>query len=335
MRVAVIGYGYWGKNLTRVFSQSKNFELACICEVDEGKLSSAKKLYANVKLVRQLNEIPEDVGAVAIATPTSSHFELAHHFLTKNVHVLVSKPFTKNLRETHTLMELAEKNSLVAFCDYTFVFNSAVKKFKEILPKIGNPFFVVAQRLNLGLYQPDVNVIHDLLPHDLSILLYLFESKVQSVQAFASKVAGLPQEDLAHCNITLESGMRALVTVSWLSPFKIRQFIAVGSQGMLSYDDTAVAEKVKFYDHGLHLKDLTSADSLSSYTSRISYRSGDLFSPAISPAEALATELDEFHRCISDKNKRAFYHQFNMNVMQGLEMTFDSLNQVMKDKISG
>jgi predicted dehydrogenase len=319
LKSAVIGYGYWGANISRVISQNEHFSLDLICDVNRNSLNKGRKAHPHCRIVGDFRQIPDEIEVVAIVTPTSSHYELAKYFLEKNKHVLVAKPLTKTLNEAEHLYRLAKSADRVLFVDHTFVFHPAVRTLKTMLPKIGRPYFTLSQRLNLGLYQPDVNVIYDLMPHDLSILAYLFETEIFPTHAYATAAAGLPQEDLAHCSFVSPRGLEGLITVSWLSPSKIRQFTIVGSNGILSYNDVEVAEKIKYYDRGVDIKDLTNRTSLTAYTSRISYRTGDLYSPAIPNFEALEFEVVEFYNAISNANVQDAYNELNMNTMISLD----------------
>jgi predicted dehydrogenase len=319
LKSAVIGYGYWGANISRVISQNEHFSLDLICDLNQHSLNKALRPHPHCRVVGDFRKIADEIEVIAIATPTSSHYELAKYFLEKKKHVLVAKPLSKTLHEAEYLYQLAKSVGRVLFVDHTFVFHPAVRILKTMLPKIGCPFFVLSQRLNLGLYQPDVNVIYDLMPHDLSIVAYLFETEISPTHAYATAAAGLPQEDLAHCSFVSPRGLEGLITVSWLSPSKIRQFIIVGSNGVLLYDDVAVTEKIKYYDRGIDIKDLTNETSLRAYTSRISYRTGDLYSPAIPNSEALEFEIVEFYNAISNAAVRHSYNELNMKTMVSLD----------------
>ena len=265
-QAAVVGHGYWGKNIARVFNSSSDFSLNCICDVSDSARAKAAKLYPNTLTVSRLEDIPAEVDTVAIITPVGLHYPLAKRFLSEGRNVLVTKPSTKTAAETEELLNIAEKNGATFFVDNTFVFNPAVRILKSLLPRIGTPYFVLSQRLNLGLFQSDVNVIMDLMPHDVAIISYLFDTTISSATTSALHVAGLPQADLAHTTFKMSNGVRGLVTATWLAPAKVRQFFVVGSEGMLSYDDVAVSEKVRFYDKGISLDNTTDADSLAAYT---------------------------------------------------------------------
>lgn len=320
LKTALIGYGYWGQNIARVLFQSPAFKLEYICDSRQTALEKASRLYPTVTTVREVSQLPADVEVVAIITPASTHYELAKLFLESGKHVLLTKPFVKSFCQAEDLIRVANSNNVTCFVDHTFVFHPAVRKMKELLPRIGTPYFISGQRLNLGLYQADVNVIYDLLPHDLSIISYLFEEPLLNASTKAFKTAGLPQEDLAHCSFGLNSGVKALVTVSWLSPAKVRQFFIVGSKGMLLYDDTAVTEKVKLFDRGISVNSVSDIERCEDYTSRISYRNGDLFCPQIASYEALGFEMEEFSRAINDIEIRHKYTKLNLDIMESLEL---------------
>ncbi len=318
MKVALIGYGYWGKNIARNFSLSSDFKLHTICDLSLDNLNLAKKMFPSVNITDDYTTISDEVDVVAPIVPVGQHFFFANYFLDRGKHVLLTKPFTKSYEESIKLIDKAEKNNLTVFADHTFIFNPAVRKMKEILPKVGTPYLVLSSRLNLGLYQPDVNVIYDLMPHDLSIISYLFDEDIQHATSSSFSAAGMPHEDFAQAKIELTNDIRAFVTVSWLSPYKIRDFIIVGSDGMISYDDNQVAEKIKFYDRGVDLKDLQSGHSKAGYTARISYKSGDSYSPAIEATEALKFEMSEFFKAINDPSVRDYYNRITLRTMNAL-----------------
>lgn len=326
MKVALLGYGYWGKNIARNFSLSSKFELHTICDLDKKNLEMAKKMFPSVNVTDDFKQISDDVDVVAPIVPVDHHYFFADYFLEKGKHVLLTKPFTKKIDETIKLIEKADRKGLTIFADHTFIFNPAVRKMKEMLPKIGTPYIVLSSRLNLGLYQPDVNVVYDLMPHDLSIISYLFDGNIKTATTNSFSAAGLPHEDFAHSSIEYDNNVKAFVTVSWLSPYKIRDFIIVGSEGMISYDDNQVTEKIKFYNRGVDLKDLQAGSSEIGYTARISYKSGDSISPAIEGTEALKLEMDEFYKAIHDPQIRHYYNQITMRTMRALSLVIDAQN---------
>jgi predicted dehydrogenase len=329
LKVAIIGHGYWGKNIARNFAQSENFSLEVICDINEEALKKAKKLYPGVRVIKDYRDMPEDIDVVAPIVKVENHYKIADYFLDQKKHVLLTKPFTKTYEEALSLISKADRLGLTVFADHTFIFNPAVRKLKEMLPKVGNPYLVMSSRLNLGLYQPDVNVIYDLMPHDISILHYIFDTDIVNANSCAFHASGFPQEDFAQTNLEFNNGLRAFITVSWLSPYKIRDFIIIGDKGMLSYDDNQVVEKIKFYDKGVEAIQKPGSKNLE-YTSRISYRSGDLYAPAITNIEALAFEFDEFHEAIFNKEKREYYNRITLQTMKTLEHAVNANGQDIK-----
>ena len=317
--VAVIGHGYWGRNIARVFNSSPDFSLKCVCDCSPPALAEARALYPAAVAVPNIDEIPADINVVAVITPVGERLSIAERFLNAGKHVLVTKPSTLRAIETDSLIALAERKGVAFFVDNTFVFNPAVIALKNILPKIGKPYFTVSQRMNLGRFQSDMNVIFDLMPHDVAILSYLFEANVTQANTTAVHSAGLPQEDLAHSTFLLDNNVHGLVTVSWLAPMKVRKLFVVGQDGMLTYDDVAVSEKVCFYDKGLRVDADTPPDPANLYTARISYRAGDMYSPAIANREALEIEMGEFAQAIRDEKVRRSYNKLNSLIMRNLE----------------
>jgi predicted dehydrogenase len=305
-----------------------HFRLEAICDASERALKSARILYPSAQLLSDHRELNDSVDIVAIMTPADTHYPLAKEFLLRGKHVLVTKPFTRCSREAKELVDLAQERGRTLFVDHTFIFNPAVRKVKELLPKIGKPYFLLSNRLNLGLYQPDVNVIFDLMPHDLSILCYLFEEEIVSASGSSFRAAGLPKEDLAQTSFSLKSGLSGYISTSWLFPSKVRQLYIVGSKGMLLYDDVEVTEKVRFYDRGISVEDLDQMKGGDQrYTTLISYRNGDLYSPAIQNTEALAFEMEELYRAVLDEKVRAYYENLNLSIMKSLDCVVAGMNR--------
>lgn len=315
----MIGYGYWGKNIARVLATSPGFELSAVCDRKAQCLNQAARNHPGVQLLDDLEKIGPEVDVVAILTEAKSHFTLAQRFLRQKKHVLVTKPFTSSAAEAADLFQIAADNGVTVFADHTYVFHPAIQAMKRLLPRIGKPHFVHSQRLNLGLFQPDVNVIQDLTPHDVSIICYLLDTKITQARTFAFRTAGLPQEDTGHSTFVTESGVPGLIAVSWLSPFKVRQLDLIGSAGMLHFDDAASSEKLRLYDKGIEMGEDTQFNTGEPYCSRISYRTGDLYSPAIPNVETLAVEMVEFRKAIENETVRQSYNHLTLRVMQSLE----------------
>lgn len=328
IRIAVIGFGYWGKNIARVLRSCPDFSLTAICDTTEKARARARALYPDIRVTDSLQSCEESFDAVAIVTPVGTHLSLSQEYLSKGKHVLMSKPCCTSFQDARNIFDLSTKYDRCLFVDHTFVFNPAVRALKELLPRIGKPLYISSQRLNLGLFQNDVNVIWDLMPHDLSIISYLLQKKLSSAQTFAYRTAALPQEDTAHSSFMLEDGTPGAITVSWLAPAKIRELLIIGQDGMLSYDDVAVAAKVKLYTSGISFSEEDIKKDRSSYAAKVNYRVGDLFSPAISTAEALEFEMTEFAAAIHVPTKRAFYSNLALDTMRGLQVVVDGMTRL-------
>ncbi len=294
---AIIGYGYWGPNLARAASESGLFSIEVIADQSAPALERAARRHPGARLVRNWREAIAEPGvdAVLIATPVSSHFEIALAALREGKHVLVEKPMTDDIATAARLVEEAARRCLVLMVDHTFVYTGAVRKIADLMTagEIGSVHYYDSTRVNLGLFQSDVNVIWDLAVHDFSIMDHLIEA--QPVAISASGAGFLPDgpESMAHLSVFFDNGAMAHLNVSWLAPVKIRQTVIGGSRRMVIYDDMQTSEKVKVYDRGVSL-----VPEPASREQRISYRIGDMFAPAISAKEALVTEMEEFARCI-------------------------------------
>lgn len=305
LKVAVIGAGYWGKNLIRNCIASKEVELAMICDLREAALDWARKNYPAVLCVQDAMEAfnSPDIRAVLIATPVGSHFGLAKRALLSGKHVFVEKPMTETAEQSLELIDLAKNKGLVLHVDHTFVYTGAVRKIKEIINsgELGELRYFDSERLNLGLIQPDVNVIYDLAVHDLSILNYITNEKPSSVRAFANayvtKKRERAVEEMAHINLEYPSGFMAHIHVGWLSPVKFRKMLIGGDKKMIVYNDMEPSEKIKIYNHGVELdfSQETPDDPI--------YRSGDILIPKLDNTEALLLEINHFAECIGENKE--------------------------------
>jgi len=252
MKIAVIGYGYWGPNLVRNFSWAPNAQVKYVCDLDEKQLARVKGMFPNVeKTTTNLQEVLDDpqVEAVAISTPVRTHFPLAKAALLKGKHVMVEKPMTDSVAQAKELVKLADDKGLTLMTDHTFLYTGAVRKIKALIDSgdLGELYYFDSMRVNLGLFQSDVNVIWDLAPHDLSIMLYLINKKPTAVSATGvAHVAGQP-ENIAYMNVFFQDNTIAHFNVNWLNPVKVRQILIGGSKKMVLYDDMNNAEKVKVY----------------------------------------------------------------------------------------
>ncbi|HXG37244.1 MAG TPA: Gfo/Idh/MocA family oxidoreductase [Bacteroidota bacterium] len=317
--IAVIGYGYWGPNLIRNFQEVGGFGPIVCCDVNEQRLARAKSRNPNIQVTKEYREVLSNptIDAVAIATPVGTHYELARAALNAGKHVLIEKPMCMNTAQAEELVSLASKQGVVLMVDHVFVYNPAVEKMKEIVAsgKLGKLFYIDSVRINLGLFQHDVNVVWDLAPHDLSIVDYLIGKLPKSVAAFGSVHANHDIEDVAYLNIDFGDGLVANFHVNWLSPVKVRHMIIGGSQRSLIYNDLDSSEKVKVYDRGIDVANSTEERR----AVLISYRSGDVWSPKLSSEEPLARMATHFFDCIRNGTTPITDGQAGLRVVQILE----------------
>lgn len=300
LKIGVIGYGYWGPNLVRNFVAQPESTVTMVADLEPTNLRKVRQLFPSVGLTEHASELIEssDVDAVAIATPVSSHFELAKAAIEAGKHVLIEKPITSACQQAQELIALAEQNQVVLMVDHTFVFTGAVRKMRQLIEdgELGELYYFDSERINLGLLQQDVNVLWDLATHDLSILLYLFDESPASVQAIGHRHVNSAQEEMASLNLNYESGFHAHIRVSWLSPVKMRLTLIGGSRKMIVYNDVEPSEKVRVYDKGIVLdfgdEEVTAMKPI--------YRAGDVFIPELDRTEALQAETSHFLDCIRD-----------------------------------
>jgi predicted dehydrogenase len=303
IRVGVIGYGYWGPNLVRNFMSAPGSAVTRVCDQRKERLSSLGNLYPGVNTGADSSDLINDpqIDAVVIATPVSSHFELAMSALKAGKHVLVEKPLAAKSDQARELVDEAAARNLVLLVDHTFVYTDAVRKIRELISsgQLGEIYYYDAVRVNLGLFQHDVSVIWDLAIHDLSIIDHVLPSKPVAVSATGiSHVPGQP-ENVAYITLFFASAQIAHVHVNWLTPVKVRHTLIGGSEKMILYDDLEPSEKLKVYDKGI---DVT-PEPEDVYKMLVSYRLGDMWAPQISNTEALQTEALHFIDCI-ENNKQ-------------------------------
>lgn len=294
LKLGIIGYGYWGPNLVRNFSENESAEIVYVCDLDKTKLLKVSKKYPKIKITSKFGQVLSDktIDAVVIATPTSTHFKLAREALLSGKHIWVEKPFTKTVEEAKELVSLAKKKRKIIFVDHIFLYTEAVQTIKKMITKkkIGRIYYFDSTRINLGLFQPDVNVIWDLAPHDISIMLYLMGETPISVAAFAHSHAIKKLEDTAYISFKFKGKRTAHIRISWLSPVKIRQTLLAGSKKMIVYDDLESSEKIKVYDYGISVNKSSKELSTSGYQ----YRTGDIVVPSIRYKESLQNAVDAF-----------------------------------------
>ena len=306
IRIAIVGYGYWGPNIVRNFSNAEGIEVASICDPNPDALKKVSNVYACtyeenadpsvIRLVSDYNEVVNapDIDAVAVVTPVSTHYEIAKKALQNGKHVFVEKPFTASVRQAEELIEIADRKGLTIMVDHTFLFTGAVRKMKELIDDnvLGNLYYFDSTRVNLGLFQHDVNVIWDLAPHDLSIMDYVIKEKPVAISATGTAHLN-GNEDTAFITIYFDNHIIAHFNVNWLSPVKIRNTFIGGDKQMLVWNDLDTDEKIKVYDRGAVLTTRERIHEL-----LVSYRSGDVWVPKIDHIEALKMEADYFVDCI-------------------------------------
>ncbi len=300
IRVGVIGYGYWGPNLVRNFMLAPGSAVARVCDLREERLTPLHKVYPGLKTCNRTHELINDpeIDAVVIATPVSSHFELALAALQAGKHVLVEKPIASTSDQARTLVDEAAARKLVLLVDHTFVYTDAVRKIREMIAsgQLGQIYYYDAVRVNLGLFQHDVNVIWDLAIHDLSIMDYVLPEKPVAVSATGiSHVPGQP-ENVAYITLFFASSQIAHVHVNWLTPVKVRHTLIGGSEKMILYDDLEPSDKLKIYDKGIRV----TPGPEDVYRMLVSYRLGDMWAPRLDNKEALQTEALHFVDCIEN-----------------------------------
>ena len=301
IKVGVIGFGYWGPNIARNFSQNADLEIIGIAELSEKRRAVARTIYPNIPIYNDAKSLIREsrMDAVAIITPVSTHYELAKEALESGKHVLIEKPMTSSVAEAEKLIELALKKNLTLMVDHTFVYSPAVRKIKEQLDnnELGDLYYFDSVRINLGLFQQDVNVVWDLAPHDISIMQHLLNSKkVNYVCAQGASHTPSGIENIAYVTINFDNNFLAHFHVNWLAPTKIRRILIGGTEKMLVFDDVQPSEKIKIYDKGITVTN--GRESL--YKTLIQYRIGDVYVPNIPNTEALKIETEHFVDCLSN-----------------------------------
>ena len=318
--VGIIGAGYWGPNLIRNFSSCPLTRVEAVCDANPARLAAMGRQFSHVKLVDSVDKLLEtNVQAVAIATPVSTHHALAARCLEAGLHVLVEKPLTSTVQQAQSLVDLAAKHGRVLMVDHTYLFNNAVRKIKELVDRgeLGEMYYVDSIRINLGLFQKDINVIWDLAPHDLSIVDYVLGEQARSISAWGCHHANEGIEDIAYVNVDYGDQLLANFHVNWLSPVKVRQMIFAGSKKSLIFNELNATEPVKVYDRGIQLGGAESAEERNKLL--VGYRSGDVWSPHIDAGEALQGVARHFAECIREGKTPISDGEFGLRVVRLLD----------------
>jgi len=317
MKVALIGYGYWGINIARTISNTNELELVSIFDEDIDRINEAKKLY-NFDVKTSLDEVlSSDIEAVFIATPPATHYKIAKKALQANKHIFVEKPFTLNLEDAYELIELAEKKNLKYMVDHIFIYSEPVKYLKNNLDKFGDIVYINARRINLGLFQYTTDVIWDLAVHDLSIIDYLVGLDIKKVSVFKKKYKDFPNEAIARIDLELANGVIVGIDVSWLSPVKVREMIIGGTKMSAVYDDT-IPEKIKLYDAGVVLEKNLSKNELYQYM--VQYKYGDIEIPQLPNNLSLNNAIEHFRDCVKNDILPITSKKSIINVIKALEI---------------
>jgi len=325
INIAVVGCGYWGPNLIRNFHSLPEVTIKAVSDVDTNRLDHMKDLYSDITTTTDYNDIIDDPGidAVVIATPVHLHYKLAKKSLQAGKHTFIEKPMASSSSECTELVKLADEKKLQLMVGHTFIFTPAVRKIKEIIQsgELGEIYYISSQRLNLGLFQKDINVAWDLAPHDISIIIYILEQIPSSVncQGKANVSSGI--EDITNMTINFSDGGFATIQSSWLDPNKIRKMTFVGSKKMLVYDDTEPLEKIKIYDKRVDAPPYY--DSFGEF--QYSYHYGDMCAPYLKQLEPLKMECQHFIDCIKTGDTPESCGREGMKVVQILEASSESL----------
>src|ERR1700757_831205 len=303
MNFGVVGYGYWGPNIVRNLMGLEGSQVLAIAEISAAARMRAQKAYPGIIVTADGSQVTRSpaIDAVAIVTPVWTHYELAKAALENGKHVFVEKPFTSNATQAEELIELADKKNLKIMVDHTFLFTGAVQKIKQLLQDdaLGKLYYYDSTRVNLGLFQHDVNVVWDLAPHDLSIIDHLIQKTPEAISATGQTHLN-GHEDVAFITLYFPDDVIAHINVNWLSPVKVRTTLIGGEKKMLVWNDLEANEKIKVYDKGVKI---TSREGV--YNLLVNYRSGDMWAPHLEPVEALRQELGYFVECIN-KNQTPF-----------------------------
>jgi len=323
--MGIIGYGYWGPNLVRNFNTANGSAVVMVCDMNAQSLKKVQKTYPQVRVTTDVNELIKDpeIDAVAIATPVFTHSALAKQVLEEGKSVFIEKPFTHTVAEAEELIELAEKKKLKIMVDHTFLYTGAVKKIKQLVEDgiLGDLYYFDSVRVNLGLFQHDVNVVWDLAPHDIAIMDYVIGERPQAVVATGAGHFGRGLEDIAYLTFYYRQNVIAHINVNWLSPVKVRTTLIGGQKKMLVWNDLEPDEKIKIYDKGVQVK-----TKEGKYSLLVDYRSGDMWAPKIEQTEALRLIAEKFADYLGNGGPVVNDGIAGLNVVRMLEASNKSLN---------
>jgi predicted dehydrogenase len=326
MKIGIIGFGYWGPNLLRNFYSIDECKVEMVSDFRSERLKIVTKNYPTVKITTNADDILNSsfIDAVVIATPVFSHYDLAKKALQNGKHVLIEKPMTSSSAEAKELIELAGKTGKILMVDHTFLYTGAVQKMKQLVDNgsIGKVNYFDSTRINLGLFQPDVNVLWDLAPHDISILNYLVSEKPYSVNATGTSHTNNNIENIAYMTVNYQSDFVAHFNCSWSSPVKIRMTLVGGTEKMIVFNDMEPTEKIKVYDSGYSMKSDEEKQKI-----LIDYRAGDIFTPKVQMTEALSLMAQDFVNAITKGTQPISDFNIGLDVVKILEAAQKSIKQ--------
>ena len=325
IRFGVIGYGYWGPNIVRNLRALDSVRVVAICDQSEAALRRARQAFPEVRVTADASELltSPEIDAIAVITPVWTHFELAKNALSNGKHVFVEKPFTSTSAQAEQLINLAEQKHLQIMVDHTFLFTGAVRKIRQLIDDntLGRLYYYDSTRVNLGLFQHDVDVLWDLAPHDLSIVDYLIGERAEAIVATGEKhLNGMV--DVAYMTAYFPDNVIAHINVNWLSPVKVRTTLIGGEKKMLVWNDLEADEKIKVYDRGVNMNSREGV-----YNLLVSYRSGDMWAPKVEATEALRSELSYFVECIHTGMPPINDGMAGLRIVRMLEAAQESLSR--------
>lgn len=324
IKVGIIGFGYWGPNLVRNFNLATNCRVAGVADPRPDRLMTLGRMYSTIKGYRNAADLINagDIDAIVIATPVSTHFELGKKALLAGKHVLLEKPMTASVEEAEILIDLAKQLNLLLMVDHTFLYTGAVNKMKQLIDSgdLGAIKYLDSTRINLGLFQPDINVLWDLAPHDLSILNYMIDEQPYSVNATGITHTNNEIENIAYLTVNYHSGFIAHFSCSWTSPVKLRTMLIGGDQKMILYNDLEPTEKVKIYNSGYKHSRAEDKNKI-----LVDYRTGDINVPKLDTHEALLEMANDFISCIQTNQVPKSSAQLGLEVVKILEASNNSI----------
>jgi predicted dehydrogenase len=325
LRIGVVGYGYWGPNIVRNFSGLEHASVSQVCDRSSDALARVRKAYPQVDTTTDIDELITSpaTDAVAIVTPVSTHYELAKRALLHGKHIFVEKPFTASAAQAEDLINIAEQKGLTIMVDHTFIFTGAVRRMKEFINDgtLGDLYYYDSIRVNLGLFQSDVNVIWDLAPHDFSIMDYLLPERPCAVSC-TGKAHVNGKENIAFVTAHFNNNLVAHFNVNWLSPVKVRLTLLGGEKKMIVWNDAVADDKLRVYDKGIEVKSEEGLHNL-----LVSYRSGDMWCPKVQQTEALKLEAEYFVKCIMKRETPINDGHAGLRIVRMLEACDESIRQ--------